>query len=108
MTRMLDACGPRGSLEARETQAPPAAELVGTAQGARLKGKPRLRVGWPARWPILLDPSVALGAEAALRNWEEELMLEKDLRVFTTLLVQGLADNVRDQDNKLENLASVL
>lgn len=34
-----------------------------------------------------MDPDDRLGVEAPLRNWEEELILEKDLRVLTILLV---------------------
>lgn len=58
-------------------------ELVGIAQGAVSPQEETTA----ARWAVLLDPDDRLGVEAPLRNWEEELMLEKDLRVLTILLV---------------------
>lgn len=32
---------------------------------------------------VLLDPDAGVEAEAPVRNWEERLMLEKDLQVFS-------------------------
>lgn len=51
-----------------------------------------------------VGPCCPLEAEAQVRKLEEELRLEKDVWVPTTLLASGLEVKVREQDNKLETL----
>lgn len=49
--------------------------------------------------------SAQLEAETQVRKLGEELKLEKDMQLSTTLLPLGLTDKVGEQDNKLETLA---
>lgn len=50
------------------------------------------------------DADVQLGAEAQVRKEEEELRLEKNMRVSPALLPLVLADKVGELDNHLEAL----
>lgn len=45
------------------------------------------------------------GTEVQVRKREEELRLEKNVRVSPALLAFGLADKVEEQDHHLESLA---
>lgn len=59
-------------------------------------------VGWPLLWAFRLAPDAQLEFEAQAKELEEELRLEKDMWLSTTLLTSGLADWVGGKDNKLE------
>lgn len=61
-------------------------------------------VNWPLLWEAQLDADVQLGAEAQVRKEEEELRLEKNMRVSPALLPLVLADKVGELDNHLEAL----
>lgn len=41
-------------------------------------------VAWPLLWAVWLATNTQLEAEARVRKLEDELKLEKDIRVFTT------------------------
>ena len=62
-------------------------------------------VGWSLLWAVGLDTDAQLEAEAQVRELEEELRLETDMQLTTTLLTLGMAEKLEEQDYKLENLA---
>ena len=62
-------------------------------------------VGWSPLWAVQVANDAQLEAKAQVTVLEEELRLEKDVWLSTTLLASGLAEEVGKQDNRLETLA---
>ena len=61
-------------------------------------------VDWPLLWAVWLATDAQLKPEDPVRKLEE-WKLGKDIWLSTTMLALELADNVREQDTKLESLA---
>lgn len=61
-------------------------------------------MGWPPMCIVSLATNAQLEAEAGVKELEEKLRREKDMWLSTTLLPLGPADNVGEQDNKLEDI----
>lgn len=61
-------------------------------------------VGWPLLWAVWLNVDAPLEAEAQVRKLGEELKVEKDVQLSTTLLASGLTDKVEELNNILENV----
>ena len=64
----------------------------GTAQSVLSKWKPWLHGGLPSIYCGQFSGTP--GPEFAVRKWEEELRLEKDMQVSAALLASELADKV--------------
>ena len=60
--------------------------------------------GLPLLWGVWLASDAQLEAEAQVRKMEEELSLEKDVQLSTTLLTSGLEDEVEEQHKNLVTL----
>lgn len=61
-------------------------------------------VGWPLLWADWLDTDAKLESKIQVRKLEEELRVEKDVWLPTTLLALGQSQKVEEQDNKLETV----
>lgn len=68
------------------------------------EGKHRLHSGLPLLWTVGLATDTQLESEVQVAKFQEELRLEKDVPVSTTVLALGLADRPGGQGNKLEAL----
>lgn len=69
------------------------------------KGSTGLHSGLPLLWTVGLATDAQLEVEVQVAKFQEELRLEKDVPVSTTVLALGLADKLGGQGNKLEALA---
>ena len=57
-------------------------------------------VGWPSQQADQLATKVQTEAEAQIKKLEEELRVEKDMRLSTPPLASGLADRMGEQEDK--------
>lgn len=58
---------------------------------------------WPLLWAVLLATNAQQEDETRFRKLEEP-RLEKDVQLFTSLIPLEIAEQVREQDKKVETL----